>query len=280
MEKPNRRNFLKAATAVFLGLSLPKGLFSQEPQSTNQVDIYLFENDNESHPGYQQVNNRFKNIGIFIKTPLPLDGIEVIIETSPGRFTKIEKNTPGEARMDYSANLVKDTPFGGNISDLIKCLGYKDRFTDDGRVEMQKWPTTDNSRFYELSIEREPGTFLPKIYASAFLGNESLPVKVDSHVGEITKVERIKENAKVSFQNYPNPANLSTTVKYSAQRPSDAKLYIFDINGKSTQVIEQKSNIGDNYFHFDLNNYSSGAYFYRLELDGKVLANKKLMVVK
>ncbi|NLP12777.1 T9SS type A sorting domain-containing protein [bacterium] len=263
----NRRDFLKSASG--LGYLIPSLINAQDkPQNYDQVKFTLSEKDNK--------------IGIYVTSPKIIDGIEVIIEAEPGRFTKIGNLITGEPRMDYSANLVLNTPFGegGTNKDLIKCVGYNAQFTDEGRVEMENWPITEFSRFYELKIERKPGTFKPNIYATAISNNEILPVLVDSHVGDITKVEKVADERGIFlFGNNPNPANESTTITYNAIKPCAAKLYIYDINGRKVETKEQKSNQGRNYFHVDLNKYSSGAYLYSLEIDGKVF-NKKFMVIK
>jgi len=257
---------------------LAGGLF--KAGADNQVEFLLLEQDNTNHPQYSAQNNSHKIIEIFITTPLELDGIEVIIEAEPGCFMTLENSSPGQAGMEYSAQLVKNTLWGGTPSDLIKCLGYFARFASGDRITMATWPKTSETRFYALALERTPGPLQTRVYAIAVVGGENLPVKINSQLGEPTGVATVEENDKVSCQNYPNPANSSTAIKYHLNQPAAVKLYIFDVNGKKVQTLEQKASAGDQYFHIDLNNYSSGPYFYTLELDGKILTKKKLMVIK
>jgi hypothetical protein len=93
-------------------------------------------------------------------------------------------------------------------------------------------------------------------------------------------------------QNFPNPFNPTTTIRYTLPTSSKVKLTIYDIQGKevATLVNEEQSagwkevqwNTND-VSHQNAGGLASGVYFYRIDAvgNGKVFSEvKKLMVVK
>lgn len=96
----------------------------------------------------------------------------------------------------------------------------------------------------------------------------------------------VKQN--ISFQNYPNPCRESTT--FVVQLPEDnhyskARLMVYDLNGRVVYSYEFNENISvqSKLFHnWNLldNSLNSGEYIGILEVDGKVLADNKILVIK
>ncbi len=89
------------------------------------------------------------------------------------------------------------------------------------------------------------------------------------------------------FDNYPNPFNPSTKIKYAVNVNADVTLSVYNILGQVISVMKQ-TNVpaGNNEFKFDGANLSSGVYFYQLKvqnlsnaqtLDSKV---KKMVLLK
>lgn len=81
-------------------------------------------------------------------------------------------------------------------------------------------------------------------------------------------------------QNFPNPFNPTTTIRYSLPSSAKVKLTIHDILGReiATLVNEEKS-AGWKEVEWKANNVSSGIYFYQLNA-GSFVATKTMMVVK
>jgi hypothetical protein len=81
-------------------------------------------------------------------------------------------------------------------------------------------------------------------------------------------------------QNYPNPANPSTTISYSITTRSPVTLYVFNPLGQKVAVLvnaEKEPGIYD--ATFDATGLASGVYFYRLQA-GSFVQTKKLVVMK
>jgi len=80
-------------------------------------------------------------------------------------------------------------------------------------------------------------------------------------------------------QNFPNPFNNSTVIRYSVDQQSDVSLTVYDLTGKeiSTLVNESKQ-AGTFSIGFANTNIASGTYFYRLiakSADGKATVETK-----
>ncbi len=87
-------------------------------------------------------------------------------------------------------------------------------------------------------------------------------------------------------QNYPNPYNPATNIKFSIKENSSVKLNVFDLQGREVaEVINDRRDGGSYNVSFDANkfNLSSGTYFYRLEVEsnsGAFSETKKMLLVK
>jgi hypothetical protein len=78
-------------------------------------------------------------------------------------------------------------------------------------------------------------------------------------------------------QNYPNPFNPSTVIRYGLPKKSKVVITIFDITGKTVEVIE--NSIKDAGYHkvsWQSHSVPSGIYFYRLQADNFVTVKKCL----
>jgi hypothetical protein len=83
------------------------------------------------------------------------------------------------------------------------------------------------------------------------------------------------------FQNYPNPFNPETVIKYSLSNDAQVKLIVFDVAGREVcSLIDQKQNKGYHEAKFNGDILTSGMYFYRLSVDGKIVQSRKMMLLK
>jgi len=86
-------------------------------------------------------------------------------------------------------------------------------------------------------------------------------------------------------QNFPNPFNPSTTIKYSIAKNVNRELevvslVVYDILGKEVATLVNKEQKAGNYeVMFNASNLSSGVYFYRLQ-SGSFVETKKLMLLR
>ena len=87
-------------------------------------------------------------------------------------------------------------------------------------------------------------------------------------------------------QNFPNPFNPSTVIKYSIADESSVKLLIYNsIGEKVSELINKTQSAGDYELKFDGSKLSSGIYFYSLEANSLIgkrdfKSIKKMILVK
>lgn len=67
-------------------------------------------------------------------------------------------------------------------------------------------------------------------------------------------------------QNFPNPFNPETTIRYQVPANSNVRLSVYDIVGREIAVLVDEKQIAGSYtVHFNASGLASGAYFYRLQ---------------
>lgn len=83
------------------------------------------------------------------------------------------------------------------------------------------------------------------------------------------------------FQNFPNPFNPSTIIKFNIAKSANVTVNVYNSLGKLvTTLVSQKLNAGTYQVDFDGKELSSGIYFYSMIVDGNVSAAKKMLLVK
>jgi hypothetical protein len=80
-------------------------------------------------------------------------------------------------------------------------------------------------------------------------------------------------------QNFPNPFNPSTTIRYQIPNDGLVTLKVYDILGSevTTLVNEQKST-GSYEVNFDASRLASGVYIYKIT-SGNFVSSKKMLLV-
>lgn len=104
-------------------------------------------------------------------------------------------------------------------------------------------------------------------------------------ITDIMNNDLVKISVFTLHQNYPNPTNPNTIIKY--QIPNNylaniypVKLIIFDILGNKLKTLVNKYHSPGIYeIEFDSSDFSSGVYIYTLSL-GNFIQSKKMMVIK
>jgi photosystem II stability/assembly factor-like uncharacterized protein len=100
----------------------------------------------------------------------------------------------------------------------------------------------------------------------------------------VTGLSNQNENIPDDFyllQNYPNPFNPLTRIKYGVKSNSHVEIKVYDLMGRSITTLVNKRHIGGVYeVDFNASGYSSGFFFYRLQVDGITVNTKKMMLIK
>ncbi len=81
-------------------------------------------------------------------------------------------------------------------------------------------------------------------------------------------------------QNFPNPFNPSTKIKYTLPEKTMVVIKVYDVLGKEVaELIKGVKEAGDYEIEFKANNLQSGIYFYRVEA-GNFVQTKKMILLK
>jgi hypothetical protein len=84
-------------------------------------------------------------------------------------------------------------------------------------------------------------------------------------------------------QNYPNPFNPVTKINYELPKDGKVKLVIYDILGREIKtLVNELKQAGRYTVEFNGNNYASGVYFYRIQVEGgkSYTSVKKMVMIK
>ena len=95
----------------------------------------------------------------------------------------------------------------------------------------------------------------------------------------ISQNESLPKQFKV-WQNFPNPFNPSTTIKFALHKPEIVKIEIYNIIGQKVETLLNKSmSAGYHEVEFNGENLISGVYIYNIEA-GDFHAQKKMILMK
>ncbi|HCV43446.1 MAG TPA: hypothetical protein DGH68_08165 [Bacteroidetes bacterium] len=82
-------------------------------------------------------------------------------------------------------------------------------------------------------------------------------------------------------QNFPNPFNPTTHIPYSLSRSGRVALKVFDIAGRGVvTLVDQSQTAGLHIAEFEATSLASGVYVYRLEVEGRVIACRKALLLR
>lgn len=82
------------------------------------------------------------------------------------------------------------------------------------------------------------------------------------------------------YQNFPNPFNPTTIIKYELSNPSWVSMSIYDMLGSEvTTVVNEFKQAGLHEIIFDANKLAGGVYFYTINID-KFIKTRKLILIK
>lgn len=80
-------------------------------------------------------------------------------------------------------------------------------------------------------------------------------------------------------QNYPNPANPSTTIRYALPKPGPVSLRVYDLLGREVvRLVGAEQPAGHHSVVWEAGGVASGVYLYRLEAGGRHFTRKILIV--
>ncbi len=96
----------------------------------------------------------------------------------------------------------------------------------------------------------------------------------------ITNQDFLPDNY-LTIDNYPNPFNSKTTIRYSVPHPSFVNITVYDVLGKEiVTLVNNNQGKGTYVTYFDGSVFSSGIYFCKLRVSRNLSKTIKLILMK
>lgn len=153
----------------------------------------------------------------------------------------------------------------------------------DGSLAMEETVTfrTNFSESDYIGQEIPSGVINLTALVGGFNGNLQLIARSSADFGPPTSNENdINPYTFDLSQNYPNPFNPSTQINYSLAQTADVQLVVYDILGRQVaNLVNSIQSAGTYSVNFDMSQFSSGTYIYRLEA-GDFVSVRKMMLIK
>lgn len=139
------------------------------------------------------------------------------------------------------------------------------------------WTVTQRKAFYNMKAIYYDGSY--GIHNPAFTYN--LLKETYLQLGGVVSVDE-EESIPTEYvlsQNFPNPFNPSTNIRFSLPRTSHVRLTIYDVLGKEiTTLVNNELAAGTHTLAWNASNLASGIYLYKIEADNFNKVNKMLLL--
>ena len=145
-------------------------------------------------------------------------------------------------------------------------LNATNKITNNTTVQL----VAGNKIYLDLGFSVEKGSDF-----SADLGS-CMSSKSLNNLEHDKKKKLVKNTKTISMEIYPNPANTHITIETKHAISEEYQIVVYNINGctvKNYLINKQVST-------FDINEFSNGSYFIKLQNNGKTYDIQKLMVIK
>lgn len=164
---------------------------------------------------------------------------------------------------------------------------------DIGVIEVIDW-NTDNVEFTLSNVQFDEEAGKPKAFVID-IDNDNI-YEIIAQVGDnwsnehieiwgygTTEIDNpgIKPSQLKLNQNFPNPFNPTTTIKYELKKSGFVELKVYNIKGQLIDtLVKKQQDLGNHSIVFDAKRFSSGQYFYQISIDGQVTDTKKAIYLK
>lgn len=108
--------------------------------------------------------------------------------------------------------------------------------------------------------------------------------------GGVTSISHLSSEIPADFslhQNFPNPFNPSTSIRFDLPRQGFVSLKVFDISGREVaELVKEEMQPGVYEYNFDGRGLGSGVYFYRIAVhtdklqSGDFIETRRMVLVK
>ena len=104
--------------------------------------------------------------------------------------------------------------------------------------------------------------------------NQTTSIEVRGYWEDVPFVET---SSLVLDQNYPNPFNDRTTIPFSLPNDAEVRFFVIDAMGHVVESFSRYFTAGSQTIDLDMSAYSTGIYYYGIEVDGKRCMKKMIL---
>ncbi|NQV48969.1 MAG: T9SS type A sorting domain-containing protein [Candidatus Marinimicrobia bacterium] len=180
-------------------------------------------------------------------------------------------------RKNYKALInFASAEFGlGHGYDLLAELGTDETSYDDYRAAPEGYPPSDKWYYYVTAVDdgtqNFAGLFPGQSLESSHYANRHSHAVV-ANLDSMTPAPNQLPGFIALSNNYPNPFNSTTLIKYGLNEPGDISLYVYDLNGRVVRTLARDSHLigwGETYWdgtHDNGDIVAAGVYFCQLQV--------------
>jgi photosystem II stability/assembly factor-like uncharacterized protein len=192
--------------------------------------------------------------------------------------------------IDTSA-VIRQTTNGGNnwndvsvINNNVNKIKFIDQYTGYLLSYSKLFRTTNSGIVWKnVNIPTSLRIFamdLSDVNAGWICGENSVIMKLINGSSIFVGSETNNISDFKLYQNFPNPFNSETIIKFNVYKQTGVSLKIYDIQGREVKTLLNQLLSPSTYnIKFNSSSFSSGIYFYVLKTDSKSIT-KKLVVLK
>lgn len=274
-------------TTLVVPATISEGQYTNVSTSANVTQSsFRFISDSLQYPGKRVVDRKARNDSLTVNW---------IAAGSNNEFVDLHWDVPVDVRSLIIYNIKPNIPGGTNIqvNDCEIFLYYLN--SEVYHVASTGVIGVNGTR---IPVNGEPKIDEAKIIVKSFTGtitNQSVAglaeIVTDAKISyyDVIGIKPISFKAeKFSLgQNFPNPFNPTTKIRYSISKnnigPNYVKLVVYDILGREVKtLVNSIQGFGEYAISFDANGLASGIYLYKLIVNnnsGTVFSEVKKMVV-
>jgi GH18 family chitinase len=200
--------------------------------------------------------------------------------TTPGLYKPFSGSVP-----DFSYADAMDTLQAGSwnyIWDTVSSVPYMQNFSNTALITFDDTMSVRIKTDYSFS-KNLGGIMVWALDQDIINGKEPLLESIANSIkNHSTSITNEPLNSPASFNlynNYPNPFNPSTIIKFSMSENTRVNLIIYDVMGRKIETLLNNSlSAGIHSVSFDGSKLSSGIYFYVLSSGTKNISKKMILL--
>ncbi|MBI1938025.1 MAG: T9SS type A sorting domain-containing protein [Ignavibacteriales bacterium] len=134
-------------------------------------------------------------------------------------------------------------------------------------------------KYYVVAVDNTSKTSVPSTQVETSGIMNQIPKVNEENYAEENAVEEVVHNFKL-YDNYPDPFNPTTKIKYQLPEAGMVTLKIYDILGREVaELVNENKSAGYYEVSFDASKLTSGVYIYTIQAN-KYTESKKMILAK